>query len=88
MREKTVAEILGGIGDNGFNPSVPTNNSQILESVLSIELADYVTDNKYFVVTSGNNPPTYTEQDSDYYNCAIRTGMVSATLNIIGYLKI
>lgn len=88
MREKTVAEILGGIGDNGFNPSVPTNDSQILESVLSIELADYITDNKYFVVKSGNNPPTYTGQDSDYYNCAIRTGMVSATLNIVGYLKI
>ena len=88
MREKTVAEISGGIGANGFNPSVPTNNSQILESVLSIELADYITDNKYFVVKSGNNPPTYTGQDSDYYNCAIRTGMVSATLNIVGYLKI
>lgn len=87
-REKSVTEILDALGSNGFNPSVPTNNSQILESVLSIELADYITDNKYFVVKSGNNPPTYTGQDSDYYNCAIRTGMVSATLNIVGYLKI
>lgn len=90
-KEKTVAEIPGGIGANGFNPSVPTDNSQILESVLSIDLADYITDNKYLVVKSGNNPPTFIGDEKtgrDFYNCAIRTGIVSATLNVVGYLKI
>lgn len=87
-REKSTQEIPSALGNNGFNPSVPTSSSQILESVLSIELKDYILNDEYFVIKSANAAPTYTGQDSDFYNCAIRTGMVSATLNIIGYLKI
>ena len=87
-REKPMEEIPNALGSNGFNPSVPTSSSQILESVLSIELKDYILNDEYFVIKSADAAPTYTGQDSDFYNCAIRTGMVSATLNIIGYLKI
>lgn len=89
-REKNPTEIQNAFGTNGFNPSEPNDNSQILESVLSFELKDYILNDKYFVVKSGNQPPTYIgdEDYTDFYNCAIRTGMVSATLNIIGYLKI
>lgn len=87
-REKPMEEIPNALGSNGFNPSVPTSSSQILESVLSIELKDYILNDEYFVIKSANAAPSYTGQDSDFYNCAIRTGMVSATLNIIGYLKI
>ncbi len=87
-REKQLTEIPGALGSNGFNPSVPNNNSQILENVLSIELKDYILNDEYFVIKSADAAPSYTGQDSDFYNCAIRTGMVSATLNIIGYLKI
>ena len=86
-REKQLTEIPGALGSNGFNPSVPNNDSQILENVLSIELKDY----KYLVVKSGDAAPPYIgdeETDINFYNCAVRTGMVSATLNIIGYLKI
>ena len=87
-REKTMQEIPNALGSNGFNPSVPTSSSQILETVLSIELKDYILNDEYFVIKSANAAPSYTGQDSDFYNCAIGTGMVSATLNIIGYLKI
>lgn len=90
-REKQLTEIPGALGSNGFNPSVPNNNSQILENVLSIELKDYILDNKYLVVKSGDAAPPYIGDEKteiDFYNCAVRTGMVSATLNIIGYLKI
>ena len=87
-REKDLTEIESGFGVTAFNPSQPTNDIQILESVYSIDLKDYILDNKYFVVKSGDAPPTYTGDEIDYYNCAIRTGMVSATLNIVGYLKI
>ena len=87
-REKTMQEIPNALGSNGFNPSVPTSSSQILETVLSIELKDYILNDKYFVIKSANAAPSYTGEDSDFYNCAIGTGMVSATLNIIGYLKI
>lgn len=90
-REKQLTEIPGALGSNGFNPSVPNDNSQILENVLSIELKDYILDNKYLVVKSGDAAPPFIgdeETDIDFYNCAVRTGMVSATLNIIGYLKI
>lgn len=87
-REKTMQEIPNALGSNGFNPSVPTSSSQILETVLSIELKDYILSDEYFVIKSANAAPSYTGQDSDFYNCAIGTGMVSATLNIIGYLKI
>lgn len=90
-REKQLTEIPGALGSSGFNPSVPNNNSQILENVLSIELKDYILDNKYLVVKSGDAAPPFIgdeETDIDFYNCAVRTGMVSATLNIIGYLKI
>lgn len=87
-REKTMQEIPNALGSNGFNPSVPTSSSQILETVLSIELKDYILNDEYFVIKSANAAPSYTGEDSDFYNCAIGTGMVSATLNIIGYLKI
>ena len=87
-REKSTKEIPNALGSNGFNPSVPTSSSQILETVLSIELKDYILNDEYFVIKSANAAPSYTGQDSDFYNCAIGTGMVSATLNIIGYLKI
>lgn len=87
-REKTMQEIPNALGSNGFNPSVPTSSSQILETVLSIELKDYILNDEYFVIKSANAAPSYTGEESDFYNCAIGTGMVSATLNIIGYLKI
>lgn len=87
-REKTMQEIPNALGSNGFNPSVPTSSSQILETVLSIELKDYILNDEYFVIKSANAAPSYRGEDSDFYNCAIGTGMVSATLNIIGYLKI
>jgi len=89
LRDKAYSEITNAFGSNGWTPSTPTNSSQVLETKESIDVSNYLSNTEYLVVESADTVPTYTGNTAvDFKNCAQKTGMVSATLDVIGYLKI
>ena len=86
--ESSDSEIYDAFGSNGFTPSIPSNVSQKIDSATSIDISDYITDTGYLIIKSADTTPTYTgDTETDFKNCAYKTGMVSATLDILGYLK-
>lgn len=75
-------------GVNGFTPSIPNDGNQVVDTMESIDISDYVSSSRILVIKSSETIEAYTGNTStDFLNCAKKTGMVSAALNVIGYLK-
>ena len=87
-------EIINAFGRESFTPSVPTRTSQKLETIESIDVSEYVKDtdtntSNIFIIMSTDTPPAYTGDPAvDYLNCAYKTGIISAVLDVYGYLKL
>jgi len=88
IETESYTEIAGVFGDAGYTPSIPTNSNYILESFISGDLKfELKAGLNRFKIQSSETPPTYTEgQDEvNLLNLASKSGMVSATLTVIGY---
>ena len=89
------SEIIDAFGEESFTPSVPSNTSQQIDTVTSIDLSNYLNSEQNrqtdFIIRSSDTAPAYTGDQvngTDYVNCAYKTGMVMAVLNVFGYLKL
>ena len=89
------SEITDAFGEESFTPSVPSNTSQQIDTVTSIDLSNYLNSEQNrqtdFIIRSSDTAPAYTGDQvngTDYVNCAYKTGMVMAVLNVFGYLKL
>lgn len=90
LTEKNYTEIQGAFGNDGFTPSVPSTSQQFLDTATSIDISDYIStsNSKILAIKSSDTIEAYTgNTKTDFTNCAKKTGMVSAVLNVIGYLK-
>lgn len=88
-------EIKNAFGKESFTPTVPSDENQNIDTITSIDLSEYMSSYENyqtdFIIRSSDTAPTYTgnqETGIDYKNCAVKTGMVLAILNVYGYLKL
>ena len=88
LTDKGYSEITGAFGIDGFTPSQPSDTQQLLDTTVSIDVSDYISNSTMLVIKSSDTIEAYTgNTNTDFTNCAKKTGMVSAALNIVGYLK-
>lgn len=82
-------EIQNAFGRESYTPSVPTNVSHKMETISSIDVSSYIKDNNTeLVIKSTDTIDKYTgDTEKDYLVCALKTGMVKVTLDVIGYFK-
>ncbi len=83
-------EIQNAFGGESYTPSVPTNSLQKMDVVSSVDVSEYFSEDNdvEFIIKSTDIIDGYTgDTDIDYLACALKTGMVQATLDIIGYFK-
>jgi hypothetical protein len=87
------SEISGAFGASGYTPSVPNASVHNLETTISSDISSQLSPGlNRLKVESSEATPTSTwidgeANDTTVLNCALRSGMVSATLNVVGYMK-
>lgn len=87
LEELEDQEIESGLGEDGYTPSIPTEETHILEEITSIDISNEIKNNIAFIIKSADTKPEATEmEESDKENCLLKSGMVLATLDIKGYL--
>ena len=85
------SEIESAFGTDSYTPSIPNDNIQKLDIIKSIDVSEYLSskEKKDLLIMSSDTPPDYIgDGKTDYENCAYKTGMIMATLNIFGYLRV
>lgn len=84
-------EINLAFGSSGFTAKTPSNNSHVLETKESIDIALLLNSKKSGTVQirTRNSIPAFKLDVGDVFqrNCLQQTGAVKAMLNIIGYVK-
>ena len=79
-----------GLGSNGWTPNL-SEESRGLETVVTEDIKEYISNGiNRFIIQSSEDIPDFS-YDTDYpnnqINCALRTGMISATLYVYGFMK-
>jgi hypothetical protein len=82
-------EIYGAFGDNGYTPTIPTNDSYKTETFLSSNIKDIldIGDNKIIVRSSGDTPEYSGEIIENNSVILPLTGFARAILSIKGYYQ-
>lgn len=84
-------EINLAFGSNGFTAKTPSNNSHVLETKESIDIASLLNSKKSgtLQIRTRNNIPAFKLDVGDVFqkSCLQQTGAMKAILNIIGYVK-
>ena len=87
--ESSGSEITGAFGSNGFTPSTPNNNNHKIETIISGNIKGNLTGGKTTLyIKSSEAIPSSSDYETLNTQCALKSGMVSAILNIFGYLKL
>ena len=79
-----------GLGSNGWTPNL-SEESRGLETVVTEDIKEYISNGiNRFIIQSSEDIPDFS-YDTDYpnnqINCALKTGMISATLYVYGFMK-
>ena len=86
--EGNFIEIAGAFGENGFTAKTPSDTSYEQETIISINIKDYlVTGRNILVIQTENEPPVAGDIINPNLQGYEQTGEGSAVLNVIGYMK-
>ena len=74
---------------NILNGWTPKNYSEhMIENIVTDDIKDSLTNGiNRLVIQSSEDIPTFSYDDNNQINCALKTGMMSATLEVYGFMK-
>lgn len=76
-------EIDSGLGENGWSPK-----GENLETILTGDIkSNLEVGNNRIIIQSSENLPNYSTDINNTINCALKTGMMNAILQIYGFMK-
>ena len=84
-------EISNAFGNNGYSPSVPSDNNHLVEIKISNNIKDHLSIDKNITlqIHSGNQEPEFNIDLGDLYSseCLNNTGNCIAILTVVGFYK-
>ena len=82
-------EISNAFGSDGYTPDVPSSTNHKITTATSIDIKEYIKGSQTILyLRSDEVIPTSSDFEELNTECALKSGMVSAVLNIFGYLKL
>lgn len=88
VETESYSEISGVLGVNGYTPSSPSAENHILENYISEDLKESISSGSNRLRIESSDTPILTGTDENKLDTlAVMSGMVFATLNVIGYYK-
>ena len=76
-----------GLGSDGWTPNL-SEESRGLETVVTDDIKEYINNGtNRFIIQSSEDIPNFSYDDENEINCALKTGMISATLYVYGFMK-
>lgn len=88
LERTTELELIDVLGDNGYTPSIIGDGETDADEYTTVDISNYISNDSFLVLKSINTIETSEDNDTNFKNCALETGLVAMILDVWGYLGI
>ena len=88
LERTTELELIDVLGNNGYTPSIIGDGETDADEITTVDISKYISNDSFLVLKSINTIETSEDNDTNFKNCALETGLVAMILDVWGYLGI
>ena len=87
LERTTELELIDVLGNDGYTPSILGEEETDVDEFTTVDISSYISNDSFLVLKSTNTIEQDEDDDTNFKNCALKTGLVAMVLDVYGYFK-